>query len=69
MAMSKGCQTTEYQNYIVEWILQERRKRVRPRKMQMEGVQAAMTSRNLKQDPWRNREEWQLVSGRQRRLL
>jgi hypothetical protein len=30
----------------------------------VEGVQAAMTARNLDQDQWRNREEWHLVSGR-----
>jgi hypothetical protein len=29
----------------------------------MEGVQAAMTARNLEQDQWRNGEEWRLVSG------
>jgi len=35
----------------------------------MEGVQAAMTTRNLEPDQWRNREEWRLVTGRQRQLL
>jgi len=35
----------------------------------MEGVQAAMTTRNLEQDQWRNREEWRLVSGKRRQLL
>ena len=35
---------------------QERRKRGRPRKMWMEGVQAAMTTRHLEPDQWRNRE-------------
>ena len=38
-------------------------------KKNMEGVQAAMTARNLEPDQWRNREEWRLVSGRQRQLL
>ena len=28
-----------------------------------------MTTRNLEPDQWRNREEWRLVSGRQRQLL
>jgi hypothetical protein len=32
---------------IVEWIPKERRKRRRPRKTWMEGVQAAMSARNL----------------------
>jgi hypothetical protein len=32
----------------------------------MEGVQAAMTTRNLEPDEWRNREEWRFVSGRWR---
>jgi len=36
----------------------------------MEGVQAAaMTTRNVEPDQWRNREEWRLVSGRRRQLL
>jgi hypothetical protein len=30
----------------------------------MEGVQAAMTARNLEKDQWRNSEEWRSVSGR-----
>jgi hypothetical protein len=54
---------------IMEWILQERRKTGHPRKTSMEGVQAAMTARNLEPDQSRNREEWHLVSGRQRQLL
>jgi hypothetical protein len=49
---------------IMEWIPEERRKRKRQRKTWMEGLQAAMTARNLEQDQWRNREEWRLVSGR-----
>jgi hypothetical protein len=32
-------------------------KRGRPRKMRMEAVQAAMTTRNLEPNQWRNREE------------
>ena len=54
---------------VMDWILRERRKRGRPRKTWMEGVQAATTTRNLEPDQWRNREEWRLVSGRQRQLL
>ena len=54
---------------IMEWVPLERRKRGRPRKTWMEGVQAAMTTRNLETDQWRNREEWRLVSGRRRQLL
>jgi hypothetical protein len=53
---------------IMEWIL-ERRKRGRPWKTWMEGLQAAMTKRNLEPDQWRNREKWRLVSRRQRQLL
>jgi hypothetical protein len=48
---------------IMEWIPEERRKRGRPRKMWMEGVQAAMTARSLEPDHWINRKEWRLVSG------
>jgi hypothetical protein len=54
---------------ILECVLEERRKRGRPRKTWMEGVHAAMTARNIEQDQWRNREEWRLVSGRRRQLL
>jgi hypothetical protein len=32
-------------------------------------VKAAMTTRNLEPDQWRNGEEWRLVSGRRRQLL
>ena len=35
----------------------------------MEGVQAAMTRRNLEPDQWRNRGERRLVSGRRRQLF
>jgi len=54
---------------IMEWTPLGRRKRGRPRKTWMEGIKAAMTARNLEPDQWRNREEWHLVSGRQRQLL
>jgi hypothetical protein len=40
---------------IMEWIPRERTERGRPRKTWMEGVQAAMTARNLEPDQWRNR--------------
>jgi hypothetical protein len=39
---------------IMEWIPEERRKRGRPRKTWMGGVQADMTARNFVQDQWRN---------------
>ena len=42
---------------ITEWIPRERRKRGRPRKTWMEGVQAAMATRNLEPDHWRNKEK------------
>ena len=41
---------------IIHWLRRERRKGRRPRKTWMEGVQAAMTTRNLELDQWRNRE-------------
>jgi hypothetical protein len=53
---------------ILELVPAERRKRGRPRKTWMEGVQVAMTARNLEQNQWRNREEWCLVSGRRPQL-
>jgi len=54
---------------IVDSIPRERRKRGRPRKTWMEGAQAAMTTRNLEPDQWRNREGWRLVAGSRRQLL
>jgi len=54
---------------ILEWISQERRERGRPRKTWMEGVQAAMTTRNLEPDQRGNRDEWRLVSGRRQQLF
>jgi hypothetical protein len=54
---------------IMELIPEERRKRGRPRKTWMEGVQAVITAKNLEQYQWRNREEWRLVSRRRRQLL
>jgi len=54
---------------IIDWTPRERSKRGRPRKTWMEGVQAAMTTRNLEPDQWRNREEWGLVSRREQQLL
>ena len=61
-------QILKFKKLIMEWVPPERRKRGRPRKPWMEGVQAAMTKRNLETDQWRNREEWRLVSGRRRQL-
>jgi hypothetical protein len=52
---------------IVEWVPRDIRKRVRPIKTWME-VQAAMKTRSLEPDQWRNREEWRLAFGR-RQLL
>jgi len=54
---------------IMDWIPRARRKRGRPRKTWIEGVQVAMTTRNLETDQWRNREKWRLVSERRRQLL
>jgi hypothetical protein len=54
---------------IMKWIPQGRRQIGRPGKTWMKGVQAAMTTRNLEPDQWRNREEWRLVSGRRLQLL
>jgi hypothetical protein len=48
---------------IMELVPLERRKRGRPRKTWMEGVQAAMTTRNLEPNQWRNMEEWLPLDG------
>jgi len=69
MATSKRMAEERIPKLIVDWIPQERRKRGRPSKMWMEGVLAAMTTRNLEPDQWRNREERRLVSGRRRQLF
>jgi hypothetical protein len=65
----KGMPEDRIPKSFVELIPEGRRKIGRPRKTWIEGVQAAMTARNLEQDQWRNREEWRLVSGRRRQLL
>jgi hypothetical protein len=64
----KRMQEERLPKLIVEWIPGERRKRGHTRKTWMEGVQAAMTIRNLEPDKWRNREEWCWGSGRRRQL-
>jgi hypothetical protein len=53
---------------IMEWIPGKRRKRERSRKTWLEGVRAAMKTRNLEADQWLNRKEWCLGSGRRRQL-
>jgi hypothetical protein len=58
----KGIPEERIPKLIMEWIPDERLKRGRPRKIWMEGGQAAITARNLEQVQWRNREEWCLVS-------
>ena len=35
----------------------------------MEGVQAAMTTRNLEPDQWKNREDWRFVSGKMAKAI
>ena len=45
-----------------------KKKKRRPKKTWMEGVQEAMTVRGLEADQWMDREEWRLVSGRQRKM-
>jgi hypothetical protein len=62
----KRMQEQRLPKLIMEWIPGERRKRGCPRKMWMEGVQAAMTTRYLEADLWLNRKEWRLGSGRRR---
>jgi hypothetical protein len=51
---------------IMKRIPRERRERGHPRKTWMEGVQAAMTTRNLEPDKWRKRGALRLYSGRKR---
>ena len=53
---------------IMELIPIERKKKGRPNKTWMEGVQESMTVRGLEADEWMDREEWRLVSGRQRKM-
>ena len=42
---------------------------ISPVRRWMQGVKAAVTTRNLDPNQWRNREEWRLVSTRRRQLL
>jgi hypothetical protein len=64
----KRMQEERIPKLIMEWIPWERRKRGRPRKTWMEGVQAAMKTRHLEADQWLNKKEWCLGSGRRRQL-
>jgi hypothetical protein len=64
----KRMQEERLPKLIMEWILGERRKRGRPRKTWMEGVRAAMTTRNLETYQWLNRKDWCLGSRRWRQL-
>ena len=65
----KGMSEERIAKLIMEWTPTERRKRGRPRKTWIEGVQAATATRNLEPDKWRKREEWSLVCGARRQLL
>ena len=53
---------------IMEWIPIERKKKGRPKKIWMEGVQEAMAVRGLEADQWMDREAWRLVSGRKLKM-
>jgi len=64
----KRMQDKRLPKLIMEWIPGKRRKRGRPRKTWMEGVQAATKTRHLEADQWLNRKEWCLGSGKQRQL-
>ena len=48
---------------IMEWVLLERRKRGCPRKTWMEGVQAAMTTRNIETDQTERNGVWSPEDG------
>jgi hypothetical protein len=65
----KRLQEVRLPKLIMTWIPGERRKRGRPRKMWMEGVRAAMKTRQLETDQWLNRKKWCLGFGRRRQLL
>ena len=65
----KRMQEERLPKLIMVWIPEERRKRGRPRKTWMEGVQAAMKTRHLEKDQWLNRKEWCLGSRRRQQLL
>jgi hypothetical protein len=64
----KWMQEERLPKLIMDWIPGERRKRGRPKKTWMEGLRAAMKTRNSEADQWLNRKEWCLGSGRRRQL-
>ena len=55
MATSKGCQRREYQNELWNGYHRREGKQDAQGKPWIEGVQAAMTTRNLEPDQWRNK--------------
>ncbi|XP_030765921.1 uncharacterized protein LOC115889932 [Sitophilus oryzae] len=47
---------------VLNWLPQKRRKRGRPRINWMESVKKAMSSRDLRDGDWDERNQWQIVS-------
>lgn len=45
---------------LLHWIPPQRRKRGRPRRTWTDGIKTAMTSRNLQDEDWRDRDRWKL---------
>lgn len=45
---------------LLQWIPPQRRKRGRPRRIWADGIKTAMTSRNLQDEDWRDRDRWKL---------
>ncbi|XP_044766420.1 uncharacterized protein LOC123322542 [Coccinella septempunctata] len=53
---------------ILKWTPPERRKRGRPKKTWFEGIEKAMSERNLHPGDWQDRKAWRLGTGRRRTL-
>ncbi|XP_044745151.1 uncharacterized protein LOC123307015 [Coccinella septempunctata] len=53
---------------ILKWTPPERRKRGRPKKTWFEGIEKAMSERNLHPGDWQDKKAWRLGTGRRRTL-
>lgn len=53
---------------VLKWVPTERQKRGRPRLAWQQGVQEAMTAREMPDDLWSNREAWRLRAEKRRQL-
>ena len=60
---------TRLPKIIINWKLEGRKKRGRPRRTWKDGICTAMGERNLGMGEWNNRRQWDMEVGRRRQTL